>query len=766
MRDRFKRIIKTLSEGIIIFDKKGFVKEINQAALDMLDVSPDEIIGKPHFAGKSTLIDEEGSALSADDIIIPRVLETGETFKNVIRGLKKADGSITWFKASITPMLDSNNGIEEIVNVMIDITELYNLKKKDRKILETAKEGYWEVKLSGEIIKVNRALSSFIGYREEELIGKTVYDIADGDGRKILEHALNQLRFGVSESYAVTLKCKKGFDVYTMISTSPLLDSSGKAVGGFAFITDLSDLRATHRELERQHSTISAINEAIVSYVRSDDIREPIEHILDIALRLTGSEYGAVASFNDADGKGLRILALKGVKWADDVNRGLYERAMQQYSGKGYISCPFMDNLFGTVIQIKKPVISNKAGDPYRKGVPEGHMPLHAFMGVPFMWHERVMGLIALANKKEGYTGLELELVEAMARSISLILYRDEEREASVQKDNILNAIASFSRDLTRTLAELEAYEIFKHYLLSLRKGEARIDAVFLVNIDPSRHFAEEVISYNNSGIADPGKFPGVEKCKAYIFAGTFIIKDLSNDYACPFHRLGAKSGSYCCTAISIGGAIAGVLYMYSKTPRFFTEDIKETIDSFIALLAPVVNNIRLLEMNKKLALIDPLTGLYNRRYLEAFMDKQLAIVDRNNQLLSIIMFDIDNFKTFNDTHGHEAGDIALKSISHAIGRNIRASDVGVRYGGEEFIIALPNTDKMTALDVAERIRTTLETTPISIGLNKRAFITASFGIATYGMDASSLDAMIVKADTALYSAKKAGKNNTCVWQE
>jgi two-component system cell cycle response regulator len=172
---------------------------------------------------------------------------------------------------------------------------------------------------------------------------------------------------------------------------------------------------------------------------------------------------------------------------------------------------------------------------------------------------------------------------------------------------------------------------------------------------------------------------------------------------------------------------------------------------------------MRLLDMNKKLALIDPLTGLYNRRYLETFMEKHLAIADRNNQLLSMVMLDIDNFKYFNDTNGHEAGDMALRSISHAIGKNIRVSDIGVRYGGEEFIIVLPNTDKVTAFEVAERIRTTVESAPVVVGHDKRIFVTASFGVATYGIDANGFDALLAKADKVLYDAKKTGKNRICL---
>ena len=526
-----------------------------------------------------------------------------------------------------------------------------------------------------------------------------------------------------------------------------------------------ADLNATHRELERKHNTISAINKAIVSYVSSDDIKEPIEQLLDAALELTGSEYGAVASAHEeGNSLGLRIISVKGVRWSGDENRELYDRAMEQYRSKGYISCPFMDNLFGTVIRTKQPVISNSTDDPDRKGVPGGHMPLSSFLGVPFIWHDRVMGMIAVANKRGGYTAQEFALIEAMARSISLILYREEERLVSLQKDYILNLIASFSRDITRAPSESDAYDTFKRYLLSLRK-EGGIDAVYLVKTDAGSSSAEEVIRYNHSGLEEAGGFPGLDKCRAYLYAGTFSINDLSHDYACPFQRLKAKSGSHCCSAITVGGATAGVLYLYSRLTNFFNDDMRETIDSLIFLLAQVLNNIRLIEMNRKLALIDPLTELYNRRYMETFMDKHLAIAERNNQLLSIIMFDIDNFKAFNDANGHDAGDTALKSISQAISRSIRLSDIGVRYGGEEFIVVLPNTDQLTALDVAERIRVAIETTPLSIGTGRSTFITASLGVATYGVDAESLDAMIARADSALYNAKRSGKNRTCVWQ-
>lgn len=763
-RNRLGNVLKTLSEGLILFDRAGTVREINQAALDLFGTTREEMVGKPYHAPPFALLNESGGRVARNDMPVYQVIKTGRPLGNIIRGIKKADGTVLWVNASVTPIMSAQDELEEIALVLTDVTRLFTLEQRNQRILETAKEGYWEIDLEGRISKVNRSLSRFLGYKEAELPGKSIYDLVDGEQGEALRRALEKRREGVSESYPVAFRSRNGREIYTMVSASPLADGSGRVTGEFAFITDLSVLRATYREIERQHSTISAINKAIVSYIRTDDISDPISHLLNVAVKVTGSEYGAVGSLGDAgEKKALQIIAMSGMKWRGSHRKKLYDKAMQRFDADGAFPCPFMDNLFGSVIQTKKAVISNHPDDPRRKGVPEGHLPLHTFLGIPFLWHDRVMGLIALANKKGGYAEHELELIETMAKSISLILYRDEERKASLQKDNVLNAIASFSRELTRALTEEEAYEIFRHYLLSLRKGSGRINALSFVAIDPARRRTIEILKHNDTGVKDLHHFPGLERCKSYIYSGTFLIKDLSKEYACPYQSAAAKTGSYCCTALNIGGSIAGILYMYSAQPGFFSEDIKETIDNFIALLTPVINTMRLLEANKKLALIDPLTGLYNRRYLETFMEKQLAIADRNNQLLSIVMFDIDNFKAFNDTHGHDAGDVALRSLAQAIAKNIRASDIGVRYGGEEFVIVLPNTDKMTALDVAERIRTAVEVMVIAISRTKRTKVTASFGIATYGMDAESLDALITKADAALYRAKRAGKNRTCL---
>ena len=154
------------------------------------------------------------------------------------------------------------------------------------------------------------------------------------------------------------------------------------------------------------------------------------------------------------------------------------------------------------------------------------------------------------------------------------------------------------------------------------------------------------------------------------------------------------------------------------------------------------------------LAIKDGLTGLFNRRYFNELVNIEAKRLARNPVSFSLLMLDIDNFKNYNDTKGHPAGDDLLKGIAKILKSSVRSVDMVCRYGGEEFIIILPQTDKSAAQIIAERIR-------VQVGLYLPA--TISIGIATFPDDAKETEQVIKKADNALYQAKQTGKNKWCV---
>lgn len=154
----------------------------------------------------------------------------------------------------------------------------------------------------------------------------------------------------------------------------------------------------------------------------------------------------------------------------------------------------------------------------------------------------------------------------------------------------------------------------------------------------------------------------------------------------------------------------------------------------------------------------DPLTGLFNRRYLDATMARELTRCQRESQPLSLLVMDIDHFKRINDEHGHPAGDEVLRQVAQLLARRARSSDVVCRYGGEEYVALLPNMTAHKALVRAEEYRSLLQAMPIAFE-GKELHVTLSIGIASFPKHGSTVHDLIHVADAALYQAKQAGRN-------
>jgi diguanylate cyclase (GGDEF)-like protein len=162
-------------------------------------------------------------------------------------------------------------------------------------------------------------------------------------------------------------------------------------------------------------------------------------------------------------------------------------------------------------------------------------------------------------------------------------------------------------------------------------------------------------------------------------------------------------------------------------------------------------------------AISDPLTGLYNRRYLDEFLPRELARSGRSATPVAVMLIDLDHFKRVNDSSGHEAGDIALRAVGNLLRANVRGSDIACRFGGEEFALILPETDAEAALRRAEGIRIAIAELDLSYSGKPLGRMTASFGLALFPDHAPDTDELLRVADVALYAAKGAGRNRVVV---
>jgi diguanylate cyclase (GGDEF)-like protein len=208
------------------------------------------------------------------------------------------------------------------------------------------------------------------------------------------------------------------------------------------------------------------------------------------------------------------------------------------------------------------------------------------------------------------------------------------------------------------------------------------------------------------------------------------------------------------------GRKTIGLLYVDDYKPRNFTKKDESILSLLATQAAAAIEKIQILEMAKKLAITDELTSLYNHRHFVNLFKDELIRSKRYKRNLSVILIDIDNFKNYNDTHGHLKGNDALRVVSSVMQKNLRDLDALARYGGEEFAVVLPETGKKEAMECAERIRYAIEKEPV-FGEDKQPLgkVTASFGVATFPSDGDYEHILMDRADVALYKAKSSGRN-------
>lgn len=228
-------------------------------------------------------------------------------------------------------------------------------------------------------------------------------------------------------------------------------------------------------------------------------------------------------------------------------------------------------------------------------------------------------------------------------------------------------------------------------------------------------------------------------------------------------HATGVES-AYLCVPILAQGEALGILHIQAtdQDPNLGEAEMSFKT-TFAAQVGLSVANIRLREALRAQSTKDPLTGLYNRRYLQETLDREIRRAIRSEQALGVLMLDLDHFKNFNDTYGHDAGDAVLRETASFLVRSIRAEDFVCRYGGEEFVVILPTADLRAAEARAQRIQAKLRDLAIMHDGRSLGLITASIGVAALPVHGTSERELLQAADAALYRAKREGRDRVAV---
>ncbi len=246
--------------------------------------------------------------------------------------------------------------------------------------------------------------------------------------------------------------------------------------------------------------------------------------------------------------------------------------------------------------------------------------------------------------------------------------------------------------------------------------------------------------------------------CFAIREANTILVDDPQKAVPCN-HYLTAPQGGYMGLPLLVHNDLIGVIHLVTAKGKKLTQHQQDIATSFGNIVKLALANINLRASLSELTLHDPLTNLYNRRYLNEFLSRELIRIAREKNTLCVAMLDIDNFKNFNDTYSHLAGDEILKSIGRLLISKFRESDISFRFGGEEFTVILPNMTLDNAFDRMDQFREQLKNTIAYYKNRPLPSITVSIGIAEAPRHGATIEEIIKAADHALYAAKEAGKD-------
>ena len=393
--------------------------------------------------------------------------------------------------------------------------------------------------------------------------------------------------------------------------------------------------------------------------------------------------------------------------------------------------------------------------------------------------------------RKDGTRFLVLTDVVACKDAAGRVLYRAANFQDITERKRVESERQQATERLTRLLRETEEKsrqnEMIKRMSTLLQTCASTQEAFEVVHEFAARLFPEDsgalCLLSPSVALMDAASVWGPDPVREKMFApedcwslrtGRVHVSSPDGVGLRCSHVTAAEGASYVCVPMVAHNESIGVLSVQcgaaeAKLPlaeRLRAQREREHLAvNFAGDIALALANLRLRETLRTQSTRDPLTGLFNRRYLTESLDREVRRADRNARPLGIVMLDLDQFKPFNDTHGHEAGDALLRSFGRFIHKNTRGEDIACRYGGDEFVILLVDADLDVSRRRAEELREGFGRIVVRHMNQKLDSVSFSMGVAAFPVHGTSSEDLLAAADEALYDAKAQGRNRVSVYK-
>lgn len=711
--------LKEAANAIVITDRDANILWVNAAFEQLTGYSCLEILGENTRKLKS------GEHTPAFYKQLWETILSGKKWQGNLANRRK-DGSLYWEEMTITPLRNEGGKITHFVAIKQDISKS---KRADQEILfktalleaqaEATIDGILAVDESNRIILSNQRFGA-IWHVPEAILLK-------GEDAPLLQHVTDQVEsaelFRERVEYLYNHREEKSQDELRLKDgrivdrySSPLIDSGGRYCGRVWYFRDVTESKQAAEKVRASEEQFRQL---------AENIREVFFVLTPNPPRVT---YVSPA-YEDIWGRPAQQLYERPENWLEFVHGDDRERVR---------------NFYARCLQGKQ------AKCEYRVMRPDGGVRWIEARGFPV----------------QGEDG-KLMRVVGLAEDISTRMQKEQALETAHQQLNAALQQAEQQAHDTSRMAELvdillscqtveEAYSIAANVLPSTFSAGSGA----LCITSASRNVVEAVAVWGTETATERAFTP--DECWALRRGKVHRVRHSESPLRCG-HVKGVPTNGYLCVPLAAHGETLGVLYLEcppasteAGDPMTLLERQARHVGERVSL---TLTHLRLREALQRQSVRDPLTGLFNRRFMEESLERELGRAIRNKQPVALVMMDIDHFKDFNDTFGHQAGDTLLRGLGDFLKQRTRGQDVACRYGGEEFAFILGGAAAEAAQRRAERLRAELAQLNLHHGGQLLGSVTVSIGVAAFPEHASSAEALIRAADEALYRAKKEGRD-------
>ena len=712
------------ADAVVIADADGTILWVNEAFRHLTGYGPDEAVGRNARLLKS------GQQFPAFYRDLWHTIRSGRPWRGELVNRRK-DGTLYHEEMTITPVRGRGRRPGHFVAVKRDITDRMRRDQGETLLAHAAEHSIgliFMVDLQGRFTYVNRALCRALQSTSEELIGTSFKRLLSPNiSIKVQKEIAAGIFHDGGWAGESLVPPRDGADVPVELSVGPVKGPVGEVIGGVGYARDLSKEAAARAALRQSE----------------EHFRELAEHIREVFFVTTPEPVRVVylsPAYEEIWGGSRQDVYDRATAWIESIHPEDRERVFRVFARQN-------DEATEMEYRIVRP-------DGEVRWINNRAYPVRDTTGACY----RVVGIAEDITARKRTEQL-LEEGLASAKEAHEKLAATLRRAEAQAKDT---ALLTELIDIVQACPTVdEAYAVTGTMLAKFFPAQPGALCV----TRPSRNVVEVVATWGDRALTAKTFAP--DECWALRRGKLHVVRDANAATRCG-HLNNGLAGGAICVPLAAHGETLGVLCVErpAEPGDAAAEGAQDDGDAGALRAATIAErlslglaNVQLRETLRRQSIRDPLTGLFNRRFMEESLERELQRAARSREPVTLLMLDLDHFKRFNDTYGHPAGDALLRTLGRFLAQRVRGQDLACRYGGEEFLIILVGTSAEDAARRANAWRAECGELSVQRAGQTLGGVTFSVGVAAYPAHGGNRERLVAAADQALYRAKAEGRD-------